>query len=182
MKLLTGLLLSVFLFSSSILAQGAYLGPQVGIFKSKDSDESNLYGGAALRLKTSSSFALEGSIGYRQEKYADGAITIKNWPIMATAMFYPIPIVYGAAGAGWYNTTISYDTELLDLDISEEDNDVTEQEFGWHFGFGAELPLGNALLSGDVRYVFLDYDFKAIPGSGIENNFYVIDIGLLFSL
>ncbi len=60
----------------------------------------------------------------------------------------------------------------------------TKQEFGWHFGGGIEVPVGTmAKLVGDIRYVFLNYDFQKFPGSsGTTSNFYVIDVSLLFGL
>jgi hypothetical protein len=34
---------------------------------------------------------------------------------------------------------------------------------------------------GDLRYVFLDYDFKNAPGSnGVKSDFYVASVGILF--
>jgi hypothetical protein len=47
-----------------------------------------------------------------------------------------------------------------------------------------ELPLQNlGRLVGDVRYVFLDYDFQTFPGTnGVNSDFYVITVGLLFDL
>ncbi len=47
-----------------------------------------------------------------------------------------------------------------------------------------ELPLSSsAKLVGDIKYVFLDYDFTNFPGSnGVNSNFYVLTIGLLFNL
>jgi hypothetical protein len=59
----------------------------------------------------------------------------------------------------------------------------TQQEFGWHFGGGVELPLGGSTkLAGDVRYVFLNYNFDKIPGVQVDRDFYVITAGLLFGL
>ena len=60
----------------------------------------------------------------------------------------------------------------------------TKQQFGWHFGGGVELPLGSVgKLVGDIRYVFLNYNFKSFPGSNdVNSNFYVITAGILFGL
>ncbi len=159
-------------------AQELRLGPQVGYHKAKDADDGKFMFGAALRLKLTSSLGVEGSIGYRQEEYADGAATVRSWPIMVTGLYYPLPIVYGAIGAGWYNTTIDYDDSVVGLE------NETTQEFGWHFGAGAEIPIGsNAKITGDIRYVFINYDFDQIPGEGdLDANFYVISAGLLFGL
>ncbi len=99
---------------------------------------------------------------------------------MVTGMFYPIPIAYGLIGAGWYHSTIEYEFDGLDQVVDEES---TETDFGWHFGGGVEMPVGSKVkLTGDIRYVFLDYDFSAVPGEEVENNFYMINVGLLFGL
>jgi len=158
--------------------QSVSLGPQVGYYKAQDTD-GNFMGGVAWRFKFTPMLGLEASINYRQEKYMDDALTVRSWPVMVTGLIYPLPIVYGAIGAGWYNTTFDYDQDKFAL-LKDE----TTQEFGWHFGGGVELPVGsNFKLTGDIRYVFLDYDFEEIPGSSeLESNFYVITAGLLFGL
>ena len=153
-------------------------GPQVGFFKSQDSDGSRVMPGAALRIKLGGALGLEGSINYREEEFGNGRATVKSWPVMVTGLIYPIPRIYGAIGAGWYNTTIEYHIPLLPI------ADEEKQRFGWHFGGGVEIPMGNvASLVGDIRYVFLDYDFQHFPGTnGTNANFYVISVGLLFGI
>ena len=159
-------------------AQSLSVGPQVGYYKAQDADKGSFMGGVAWRIKLMPALGLEASINYRQETYADKALTVRNWPVMVTGLIYPIPVVYAAIGAGWYNTKIDYDQ-----DTYAYLEDETTQEFGWHFGGGVELSLGSVKLTGDIRYVFLDYDFKEIPGSGdMKSNFYVITAGLLFVL
>ena len=100
---------------------------------------------------------------------------------MVTGLIYPLPIAYGAIGAGWYNTTFDYNQNNVLLQAIKDD---TKQEFGWHFGGGAEVPVGsNFKLTTDLRYVFLNYDFKEIPGSGdLNSNFYVLTFGFLIDL
>lgn len=100
---------------------------------------------------------------------------------MVTGFFYPIPIAYGAIGVGWYNTSVEYEFAATDL---LEPDDETLQEFGWHFGGGVELPVGrNLKLAGDIRYVFIDYEFEEVPGTDdINNDFFIIQAGLLFGL
>jgi len=92
-------------------------------------------------------------------------------------LLYPLPIAYALVGAGWYNTTFDFD-DALQLDNN------TQQEFGWHFGGGVEIPLGSvATLAADLRYVFLDYNFEAVPGTGdVKDDFYIVAFGLLFNL
>ncbi|MDZ7721546.1 MAG: outer membrane beta-barrel protein [candidate division KSB1 bacterium] len=175
MLLLMGLITALVV---PVNAQSVSLGPQVGYYKAQDAD-ANFMGGVAWRFKFTPMLGLEASINYRQEKYANDALTVRSWPIMVSGLIYPTPLAYGAIGAGWYNTTMDYDQEKFSF-LKDE----TTQEFGWHFGGGTELPVGSNLkLTGDIRYVFLDYDFKEIPGSSnLESNFYVITIGLLFGL
>jgi hypothetical protein len=163
-------------------AQGLYLGPQGGYEKPRDADTGKFMGGAALRLKLPFALGAEASINYRQDKFLDGAVEVKSWPVMVTAMFYPIPIVYGGIGAGWFNTTIEYEANKFPAGAVVPPNE-TRQEFGYHFGAGVELPLGPIRLTGDIRYVFLNYKFETIPGRGdSKNDFYVITAGLLFKL
>jgi opacity protein-like surface antigen len=166
---------------TQVEAQSLRLGPQIGYQKAKDADDGKLMVGAALRLKLLSSLGLEGSINYRQEKFADGVLTVRSWPVMATALIYPIPIVYGAVGMGWYNTTLDYDQGKAGLSLVK---DETTQKVGWHFGGGLELPVAEkSKLAADIRYVFLDYDFQEIPGSrDLDSDFYVVSVGLLLGL
>jgi opacity protein-like surface antigen len=159
-------------------AQGLGLGPQVGFHKSQDADEGKPMGGLAMRMKLSPSLGVEGSINYRQEKFNNETLTVRSWPVMVTGLYYPLPIVYGAIGAGWYNTKFEFTPAAGGTSIEE-----SQQEFGWHFGGGAELPLGgNTKLAGDVRYVFLNYNFDKVPGVQVDRDFYVITVGLLFGL
>ncbi len=165
--------------ASQVNAQSVGIGPQVGYFRVQDADEGNFTGGAAVRVKLNPFLGVEASIGYRQEEYADALLTVRSWPVMVTGLIYPLPAIYGAMGFGWYNTTFDYDQDRLPLL-----KDDTAQKVGWHFGGGVELPVGTRVkLTADVRYVFLNYDFKDIPGSAdLNSNFYVITAGLLFGL
>lgn len=168
------------LLVAHVNAQSLSLGPQVGYYRAQD-DNGTYTGGVALRLKIMSILGVEASINNRQEKYANGALTVRSWPVMVTGLIYPFPIaiVYGAMGFGWYNVTFHYDQSRLPLFPDE-----TTQKVGWHFGGGLELPFSSYFtLVGDFRYVFLNYDFKAIPSSGdLKSNFTAITVGFLFDL
>jgi hypothetical protein len=168
------------LLAAQVSGQSLYLGPQLGFYKAQDADDGTYAGGVALRLKLMSVLGIEASISNRQEKYANGALTVRSWPVMVTGLIYPLPsFVYGAIGFGWYSATFHYDQRKLPLSADE-----TAQKFGCHFGGGLELPISSYfILIGDFRYIFLNYNFKAIPGSGdLKNNSTVITIGFLFSL
>ncbi len=157
------------------------VGPRAGYYRAQDADEGRWMGGACARIKLGPAIGVEASIDYRSEKWAKGALTVRSWPVMATAMIYPLPIVYGLAGFGWYNTTFDYDQSRFPL---KKIQDKTDQQVGWHFGGGLELPLGPLTsLTADIRYVFLDYDFSEVPGSeDLKANFYAITVGILIGL
>ncbi len=160
------------LITTNVQSQG--LGLHVAYQKATDAEKGRLMFGGALRLKLTNSLTVEGSIDYRQEKY-NATQTVRSWPVMVTGMLHVLPIVYGSVGAGWYNTT-------LDVDIPGVENETT-QEFGWHFGGGLEIPIGaGKKLTGDVRYVFLDYEFDALPFKGVDSNFFMFSVGILFGL
>jgi opacity protein-like surface antigen len=167
------------LMAAQVNAQSFSLGPQVGYYKAKDADDGSFMGGVAWRLKLMPVLGVEASINYRQESYAHNALTVRSWPVMVTGLIYPLPIVYGAIGAGWYSVTYDYNKDKLPL-LKDE----TTQKVGWHFGAGVELPVGPKVrLTGDIRYVFLNYDFKEIPGSSAaKSDFTVITAGLQFVL
>jgi opacity protein-like surface antigen len=159
-----------------------YFGPHLGIQKAPDAEKSNYLVGATLRLRLMPVIGVEGDIGYRQEKYGSDAVTVKSWPVTVTGLIYPLPIIYGGVGAGWYNTTFDYANIYNQAGFDDE----TTTEFGWHLVAGVELPASpNLKLFGDIRYVFLDYKFKDLPNAvldGVKSDFYSINVGLLFRL
>jgi len=159
-----------------------YIGPQLGMSKARDAEDFTFMGGAAIRFKLAQALGIEGSINYRSDDYYDGTVTAQSWPFMVTGLVYPFPAVYGAIGAGWYNTTFSFNPPAGYT--GDPVADETTQDFGWHFGGGVELPLGASVrLVGDIRYVFLDYSFETVPGTeGVDSDSYVITVGLLFGL
>jgi len=183
MRTTAGMILVLcFFISGAAHAQGVHFGPQLGIYDAIDGDGSSVMGGLALRVRLSRALGIEGSVNYRREEYEGGGVVVRSWPVMVTALIYPIPIIYGAIGAGWYNSAIDYDSRYLG--IFGYTTTETKQDFGWHFGGGVDLPVGGRTrLTGDIRYVFLDYGFRQFPGSGsVNSDFYVITVGLLFGL
>ncbi|MFO7446584.1 MAG: outer membrane beta-barrel protein [Ignavibacteriaceae bacterium] len=158
------------------------IGPQIGYQRAGDADEGRFMFGGFLRAKLSDAFALDGSINYRTEEYFDGAITVRSWPVLVSALVYPFPMLYGIAGGGWYNTTFDFDEGFQEGDLDDE----TQTNFGWHLGAGVEIPLAESvMLVGDIKYVFLDYDWEDLsdtPLNDFNSNFYIINVGLSFGL
>lgn len=180
----TGIFLSVLLLLPlSVSSQtNVYLGPHIGIQKSPDAEGTNYLLGATLRVKLMPVLGAEADIGYRQEKYGSGAVTVRDWPVTVTGLLYPLPVIYGGIGGGWYSTTFDYADSYNDAGFDDE----TTQNFGWHLAAGVEVPASPRVrLFGDIRFVFLDYKFKELPEAvldGVDSDFFSINAGLLFSL
>ena len=136
-------------------AQSFMIGPQLGYYAPKEegADGSILFGGAA-RLKLGS-LGVEAAINYRQQKEEIYGSELKTsfYPVMVSGLLYPLPILYATAGIGWYNYKVT-------LESSYGDMSETGSEIGYHLGGGVEIPLGNMVLSGDIKYVFMKYQFE----------------------
>ena len=152
------------------------IGGQVGFQKATDADNGKVMFGGLIRAYLTNAVAFEASINYRQEQYHNDEIKVSSWPVQLSGLFYPVEYLYGVVGVGWYNAKIEYSGNLNDLP------DKTSQKFGWHFGAGVDVPLGEkAFLFGDFRYVFLNYDFSDVPGGGeISSDYFQINAGLMF--
>jgi outer membrane protein W len=171
----------VALMLTQLPAQMVSLGPQLGFQKAQNADEGRFMGGVKMRLNVLPVLTLEASVNYRSESYYNGGLKVSSWPVMITALYYPLPIVYGAIGTGWYNTSFTYDHNRLPFALF---SDETQQKVGWNFGGGVDIPVGpNATLNADLRYVFINYNFQSVPGFGeVKSDFYVFSVSLLFGL
>ncbi len=167
------------LFQVSPAAAKAQLGLHIGVQKARDADNSNTIFGGLIRSKVND-WAIEASIDYRQEKFYDGNVTVRSWPVMLTLLYYPVPVLHADFGAGWFNTSFAYSSAYKAPPINASDD--TAQRFGWHFGGGVEFPLDRVTLTADLRYVFLDYKWNFVPGTGARRgNFYMLTFGMLFN-
>ena len=173
----------IILLPLSVSSQtNVYLGPHLGIQKSPGAEDVNYLVGATLRAKFMPILGAEADIGYRQEKYGGGAVTVRNWPVTVTGLLYPLPVLYGGIGGGWYSTTFDYADAYNDAGFDDE----TTQNFGWHLAAGLEVPASPRVkFFGDIRFVFLDHKFKELPEAvldGVDSDFFSVNAGLLFSL
>lgn len=170
------IIIVLFLTAISISAQSIAIGPQVGYVKTKDADKGTIMPGIAARANLLF-LTVEGSIGYKSDEYFDGKMKVTNYPVLLTGFMNLIPIVHAEAGIGWYN----YKTEYSGLWSSSASE--TGSNIGYHAGIGAELPLGNILLTGDIRYVFMNLKLQdAADVISLKSDYYVIAVGLLFKL
>jgi hypothetical protein len=132
--------------------------------------------GLALRL-AAPFLKLEGGIGYRQDSFADGAVTVRQWPVTVSAWALPLPMVYAGGGLGWYRTTLDYRSSL-------PFKDSTTDKVGVHLGGGVTVPVASKLaLDFNGRYIFMqkDNDNVQVPTT-FNPGFWSLTLGLAISL
>ncbi len=155
---------------------GLGLGGRYAYVRNQDTEETAHTGGVAARLR-GASFGLEGTVDYRSEDLPGNA-KLKSWPVTASLLVFPVPIVYGLAGIGWYSTTVDFP------DDSPFENE-TDRKLGYHFGAGAEIPVAPSVsLTGDARWLFIDHDFEEIPSTigEVGADWFALNFGLLLYL
>lgn len=165
------------------------LGPRVGFYKSFDATEGSFYFGLQTRIRLSPYFGIEGAVDYRgKEEFAFGADSTARFadvsyvPLTVSGIiFLPVSfnvVPYGVAGAGWYYTVVDYSNDPNRVDA------VSSNKFGYHFGFGLEIPVSeHASLGADYRWIFLDTDFDVGTPSTLDpdnSNGSVISGSLMF--
>ncbi len=163
------------IIAGTINAQSIAIGAQGAYVKSQDA-EAVIMPSAAIRLGFGG-LKVEGSIGYKADKYMDGAIKTTTYPVMLTGFLGLLPFIHLEAGIGWYNTKVEY-SGLYTGATSETYSDI-----GYHAGAGAEIPLGNVILTGDIRYVIEKTKLANVKNtSELKSDFYMIVVGLMFKL
>ncbi|MBI5867285.1 MAG: porin family protein [candidate division Zixibacteria bacterium] len=154
MGLLTGV--ALMMLTSAALADGLGFGARYTWVKGTDTHKSSNMLGVLARL-SGGMLGVEGAIDYRKDDLGGGA-NVKTWPVTASLLVYPFPSIYGLAGLGWYNSTLEYPT----LPGTAK---KTSTRVGYHLGAGIEVPVvPRVKVSGEFRYIFLDYKFEDIPG------------------
>jgi len=150
------------------------IGARAGFYKSSDADGGKLYGGIQARWRVFPALSVEGSLDYRGREDYPGNKKITSYPLLATALFYPIPEAkyspYLLAGLGWYYSKVE--------DPSGSNTDHTP---GLHVGAGLDIPLSPEItFNADFRYYFLNYSDQRVKD--LKTNGYIISVGMTFYL
>jgi opacity protein-like surface antigen len=137
-------------------AQGFGIGPRFSFVSSDlDSDGRNRYTGGMLRLRTSEKSAIEVSFDYRNHLNESLKARIKDFPIQASFLFYPVRrnlAPYLVGGIGWYKHSV----DPVEGDLLPES--VSTRKTGYHAGLGADIWMGRrATLHLDYRYTFIGF-------------------------
>ena len=152
---------------------GLGVGARYSYVHSNDMEDNSGMPGVMVRLRHMMFFGIEGAIDSHKQDLDNGA-ELRSTPISISAMVYPVPFVYGLAGLGFYHTT-----------LKSGGDETSDSKMGYHFGAGVEMPLVPLLkMTGDLRYRFLNYEFKDIPGSvgKVDADGYAISAGLILYL
>ena len=172
--LLTGLLIIVLTTPANATEFG--IGGHYSSVLNQETDERTDMLGAQMRLRGRYA-GIEGAVGYRNDELGNN-VELKSWPVSASLLIYPVPVAYALAGLGWHNSTLDFPDESLI-------EDATTTELGYHLGAGLEVPMSRTLsLTGDFRYLFIDYEFDEIPSSigKVDADSFTLNAGLLLYL
>ena len=170
-------MLPVSIAAGQSVGGGLGVGGRYSWVSNLDNDESTNMGGAFARAKLPF-IGLEGAIDYRNDDLA-GDVDLKTWPVTATVLLSPLPMVYGLAGLGWYHTT-------LDFPSGSPFEDQTDTKLGYHAGVGVEVPPASPLrFIGEARWLFVDHEFEDIPETigNVDANSFALSVGVaLYSM
>jgi len=165
--------------TSGAVARSVEIIPSLGVTKSTDTNagDAKAFGGLAVRFPVLPFLKLEGGIGYRQDSFGGGDVTMRQWPMTASAWATPLPMVYAGGGFGWYRTSYDYRSGL-------PFEDSTTLTTGVHLGGGVNVPVAPKLsldLSG--RYIFMQKgnDAAQLPTS-FNPDFWSLSLGLAIHL
>jgi opacity protein-like surface antigen len=132
------------------------IGPRITFVRpSAESTESQRFSGGILRMRGSRT-AIEIAMDYRAGVTGDLTERIKDYPIQASLLVYPVrariaPYLLG--GLGWYSQRVE---QLSDTGASLEGE--TTRKMGYHAGLGAEVRVHRRVgLYGDYRYTMLRF-------------------------
>jgi hypothetical protein len=173
---LTAVVLTLFLIPLTGYADSEKigLGVRAGLFKSNDADSMILYGGVQARWKVFPGMSLEGTLDYRPSEPYSNNRKITSTPILASALFYPMP-------GGKFSPYLLGGLGLYYAKIEDSAGSSTSFTPGFHLGGGIDIPLNpDIIFNADIRYFFLNYDDQKVKN--LNTNGVIISAGLTFYL
>jgi Outer membrane protein beta-barrel domain len=138
-------------------AQSFGIGPRLTFVRGDADlpDGSQRFAGGAIRLGGGKT-ALELAMDFRSGVTGDLTERIKDYPIQASLLVFPIRSViapYLLGGVGWYSQRV----ERLSTTQTVVDEETT-RTMGYHAGFGGEVRVHRHIgVYGDYRYTFIHF-------------------------
>ena len=151
------------------------LGAQTGFLKARGADRGSAYGGIHGRVRLSSHFAGEGSIGVHESAFARGDLRVIQIPLQGTLFYYPFAegpfLPYLQAGIGFYYTKTEFRGAL------DHVPNRPENIFGQHVGAGVEIQLEPGItLDVSLKYVFQNATIFSLERNALD--YWQFTIGL----
>ena len=150
-------LLTLAVFATPARAQMLAVGPRFSLVRgdlTTSTPTSRFLGGVA-RLKLSGNLSVEGSIESKTTSNTDLTQRIRETPLQASVLIYPIRAAiapYVVGGFGIYSRT--YEVMASSVVVQT----ASEKKSGVHLGFGGEVSLGrHAVAYLDYRYRFVTF-------------------------
>jgi len=144
--------------ASTMFKPDTLIGLRMGFLMATDAQEAVGFMGLGARFPIADMAAVEVSLDFWADKFANGDAEVFHAPLMISGMFYfpieiPTTAPYILAGVGLHGMTFEYSGAL-----AAEPNE-TESAFAFHAGAGLEMSVGSALkVHMDVRWILLDAD------------------------
>jgi hypothetical protein len=160
------------------------LGVHGGVANSQSGKSGLFIGGAQVRLHLVWLLAAELRGSYYSDSYEVsqlGGVDVKNIPIQASAMLYPIKLPgFGLylLGGGTYNAMTLDGTGNISAS-------VTQNKWAAHAGAGLDFKFGSFILNVDGRYIFLNVDPNNLPpatSGNYKGDYWTGTVGLLWKL
>lgn len=150
---------------------GLGLGGQIALTHSPDADAATVSGSFQARLRLTGGLGLEGSIGYRQERY--GPLRLTEIPVQGSLLVFFLtsrPVQpYLLAGGGYY--------WVRETGLAPDDGRKTESLFGLHAGFGVDVRVSRRVsVFADGRYVNLQV--TSVEETGRKASYWTAGLGL----
>lgn len=148
------------------------VGGFVGYSRARDADDGTYHVGGDLSLRPLEFLGARLEIGYREDEFDVGGegfqeAEVESIPILLSAQIFPFgerlkpfsPFLIG--GGGWFVTRTREEFRSGEGTVRFT---RTRAEQAWHIGGGLDWNVGDHLtLTGDLRWVFLDVDFREVP-------------------
>lgn len=134
------------------------IGFRAGFVMATDAEEAVPFVGVGMRLPVADIAAVEVSLDFWTDEFANGDADVFHYPLMISGMFYfpleiPTTAPYIIAGVGLHGSSFEYSGALT------AERDDTDAEFSFHGGAGLELTLSPSLkFHMDVRWILMDPD------------------------
>jgi len=166
------LVFALLLLAGLATARAGEFVPSIGYSRTPESDKNQMIYGLSLRGAGSRRMTSELAVGYRNEGYSGGDMTVRTIPVTLSAWMAPSRTIYVGGGLGYYFMAQKY---AASLSLGEQ----TSHQLGYHWGGGILLPMGaKSALDLQYRNVRLERQDTGLPGGSFDPSFWSVSAGI----